>query len=105
MIKISRIFLAFLLLSLIIPAAFGQTVNFKEYKLKNGLRVILSEDHSAPTYSIAVAYNAGSRDERQGQTGYAHLFEHMMFQGSGKVGKGEHMIVVESNGGMVNGNT
>ncbi len=87
------------------PMAGAQSVNFKEYKLKNGLRVILAEDHSAPTYSIAVTYNAGSRDERKGRTGFAHLFEHMMFQGSENVGKGEHLIIVENNGGNVNGNT
>src|SRR5580658_5098157 len=87
------------------PAAIGQTVNFKEYKLKNGLRVILSEDHTAPTYSIAITYNAGSRDEKPGLTGFAHLFEHMMFQGSENVGKGEHLLIVENNGGNVNGNT
>jgi zinc protease len=95
-----------LLLLLLGPALLlGQSVNFKEYRLKNGLRVILSEDHSAPTYSIAVTYNAGSRDERPGRTGFAHLFEHMMFQGSENVGKGEHLIIVENNGGNVNGNT
>src|SRR5262245_41281904 len=103
--KTRRIPTALLLLLLLIQPGIGQTVNFKDYKLKNGLRVILSEDHSAPTYSIAVTYNAGSRDERRGQTGYAHLFEHMMFQGSQKVGKGEHRIVIEANGGLVNGNT
>jgi zinc protease len=94
-----------ILLLFLSQTAWAQTVNFKDYKLKNGLRVLLSEDHSAPTYSVAVTYNAGSRDERRGQTGYAHLFEHMMFQGSKSVGKGEHMIVIESNGGLVNGNT
>ncbi len=57
-------------------------VAFKEYKLANGLRIILSEDPHAPTYSICVTYNVGSRDERPGRTGFAHLFEHMMFQGS-----------------------
>src|SRR5215468_10851962 len=62
-------------------------VVFKEFTLKNGLRVILSEDHSAPTYSICVTYNVGSRDERPGRTGFAHLFEHMMFQGSDNAGK------------------
>ncbi len=81
------------------------TIPFKEYKLKNGLRVILSEDHTAPTYSIDVCYNAGSRDERQGRTGFAHLFEHMMFQGSENVGKGEHMLLVQNNGGGMNGTT
>src|SRR5262245_60669298 len=89
--NLRRTLAAVLFLLLLDLAAMAQTVAFKEFKLKNGLRVILSEDHSAPTYSIAVAYNAGSRDERRGQTGYAHLFEHMMFQGSQKVGKGEHM--------------
>jgi zinc protease len=81
------------------------SIAFKEYKLKNGLRVILSEDHSAPTYSIAVTYNAGSRDERKGRTGFAHLFEHMMFEGSENVGKGEHFLLVENNGGDMNGTT
>jgi zinc protease len=80
-------------------------VKFTEHKLKNGLRVILSEDHSAPTYSISVVYNAGSRDERAGRTGFAHLFEHMMFQGSENVGKGEHFVLIENNGGGMNGST
>jgi len=78
---------------------------FKEFKLKNGLRVILAEDHSAPTYSISVIYNVGSRDERPGRTGFAHLFEHMLFQGSENVGKGEHFILVQINGGRANGTT
>src|SRR5213593_3807536 len=96
---------AILSLLLTIPAAMAQSVKFTEHKLKNGLRIILSEDHSAPTYSIVVTYNVGSRDERQGRTGFAHLFEHMMFQGSENVGKGEHFIIVENNGGGMNGNT
>ncbi len=81
------------------------TVPVKEFKLKNGLRVILSEDHTAPTYSICVTYNVGSRDERPGRTGFAHLFEHMMFQGSENVGKGEHFILIQNNGGSMNGTT
>jgi predicted Zn-dependent peptidase len=96
---------ALLLVLLLAPLSLAQTVTYKEYKLKNGLRVILAEDHNAPTYSIAVTYNAGSRDEKAGRTGFAHLFEHMMFQGSENVGKGEHLIIVENNGGGVNGNT
>jgi len=78
---------------------------YKEYKLKNGLRVILAEDHSAPTFSICVTYNVGSRDERPGRTGFAHLFEHILFQGSENVGKGEHIILVQNNGGRANGTT
>ncbi|HEY8223917.1 MAG TPA: pitrilysin family protein, partial [Pyrinomonadaceae bacterium] len=80
-------------------------IQIKEFKLKNGLHVIMSEDHSAPTYSIDVTYNAGSRDERKGRTGFAHLFEHMMFQGSENVGKGEHFILIDMNGGSMNGTT
>jgi len=80
-------------------------IPIQEVKLKNGLRVILSEDHSAPTYSIGVTYNVGSRDERPGRTGFAHLFEHMMFQGSENVGKGEHFILIFNNGGNMNGTT
>ena len=96
---------AILSLLLAIPAAMAQSVKFTEHKLKNGLRVILSEDHSAPTYSISVVYNAGSRDEHHGRTGFAHLFEHMMFQGSENVGKGEHFVLIENNGGGMNGST
>ena len=80
-------------------------LDFKQYKLKNGLKVILAEDHSAPTFSICVTYNVGSRDERPGRTGFAHLFEHILFQGSENVGKGEHIILVQNNGGRANGTT
>jgi|SoiMetStandDraft_2_1073263.scaffolds.fasta_scaffold23485_2 zinc protease len=86
-----------------LPKSFD--VTFKEFKLNNGLRIILAEDHSAPTYSICVTYNVGSRDERPGRTGFAHLFEHMLFQGSENVGKGEHFILVQNNGGSANGTT
>jgi predicted Zn-dependent peptidase len=82
-----------------------QTIDFTEHTLKNGLRVILSEDHSAPTFSLSITYNVGSRDERPGRAGFAHLFEHMMFQGSENVGKGEHLAVVTLNGGSANGTT
>ena len=57
---------------------------FHDVRLDNGLRVLLVEDHSAPVVSIAVTYNVGSRNERPGRTGFAHLFEHMMFKGSEK---------------------
>src|SRR5437667_11044757 len=100
-----QIFAAALIALLIGTAGVGESVKFTEHKLKNGLRIILSEDHSAPTYSISVTYNAGSRDERAGRTGFAHLFEHMMFQGSENVGKGEHFVLIENNGGGMNGST
>jgi zinc protease len=81
------------------------TVKFTDSKLKNGLRVIISEDHTAPVFSVAVTYNVGSRDERIGRTGFAHLFEHMMFKGSENVGPGEHFYTIFSNGGTMNGTT
>jgi predicted Zn-dependent peptidase len=81
------------------------SVKFTDTKLKNGLRLIVAEDHVAPVFSIAVVYNVGSRDERQGRTGFAHLFEHMMFKGSENVGPGEHFYTVFSNGGTMNGTT
>jgi predicted Zn-dependent peptidase len=83
----------------------ARRVTFTDTTLKNGLRVIVSEDHSAPVFSVAVTYNAGSRDERKGRTGFAHLFEHMMFKGSEQVGPGEHFMLVFNNGGTMNGTT
>ena len=80
-------------------------LEFTDQRLANGLRVIIAPDHSAPVFAIAVTYNVGSRDERPGRTGFAHLFEHMMFQGSENVGKGEHFILVLNNGGGMNGTT
>jgi zinc protease len=81
------------------------TVKFSDSKLKNGLRVIISENHTAPVFSVAVVYNVGSRDERPGRTGFAHLFEHMMFKGSDNVGPGEHFYTIFANGGTMNGTT
>ena len=80
-------------------------VDFKETTLKNGLRVITVEDHSAPVVAVSITYNVGSRNERQGRTGFAHLFEHMMFKGSENVGSGEHFMLVFNNGGNMNGTT
>ena len=71
-----------------LAAAPVKKIQFTDTKLKNGLRVIISEDHSAPVFAVAVNYNVGSRDERKGRTGFAHLFEHMMFKGSANVGAG-----------------
>ena len=73
-----------------VSAAESPVIKFTDVKLKNGLRVIVSEDHTAPTVSIAVNYNVGSGDEKARRTGFAHLFEHMMFKGSENVGPGEH---------------
>ena len=73
--------------------------------LPNGLKVVISEAHAAPTVTVAVYYGIGFRVEPKGQTGFAHLFEHMMFQGSEHVKKFEHAKIVEANGGNLNGST
>jgi predicted Zn-dependent peptidase len=88
-----------------LSAAPVKKLQFTDTKLKNGLRVIISEDHGAPVFAIAVNYNVGSRDERKGRTGFAHLFEHMMFKGSENVGALEHPHLIFSNGGSMNGTT
>src|SRR6202140_4404832 len=86
-------------------AAQDVKIPIEQYTLKNGLRVVLLEHHAAPTVSLCIVYDVGSRNEQPGHTGFAHLFEHMMFQGSQNVGKGEHLIMVRVNGGDVNGTT
>ena len=88
-----------------VSAADGPVIKFSDLKLKNGLRIIISEDHTAPTVSVAVNYNVGSADEKARRTGFAHLFEHMMFKGSENVGPGEHPALIFSNGGTMNGTT
>lgn len=75
------------------------------YKLDNGLKVVLSQDKTAPTVVIAVYYNIGFRIEPKDRTGFAHLFEHMMFQGSENLGKMEFVKLVQQNGGILNGST
>jgi predicted Zn-dependent peptidase len=93
----------------VVQAVAGQSklprLDFTDQRLANGLRVLIVPDHSAPVFSIAVTYKVGSHNERPGRTGFAHLFEHMMFQGSENVGKGEHFILVLNNGGGMNGTT
>jgi len=74
-------------------------------KLPNGLTVVVSEDHSAPTFGISVVYKVGFRLEPEGRTGFAHLFEHMMFQGTPNAAKGIYSRVVEGGGGVDNGST
>jgi predicted Zn-dependent peptidase len=96
---------ALIVLSVSAQTARKVHVDFKETTLKNGLRVITVEDHDAPVIAVSVNYNVGSRDERRGRTGFAHLFEHMMFKGSENVGTGEHFFLIFNNGGNMNGTT
>jgi len=80
-------------------------VQFTETKLPNGLRVIVSPDHAAPVVSLVVAYDVGSRNEKQGKTGFAHLFEHLMYKGSQNVADGELAALIQNYGGDHNGQT
>ena len=81
------------------------SVRFTDERLANGLRLIISEDHLAPVAAVCIWYNVGSKHEVAGKTGFAHLFEHVMFQGSGHVAKAEHMALVQGAGGTMNGTT
>ena len=100
-----------LLLALVMTAAASLgaqapgRVQVESFTLPNGLRVHLVEDHSAQVVAVNVWYDVGSRNERAGRTGFAHLFEHMMFQGSANVKKAEHGQLVERAGGQLNGST
>ena len=108
--RVSKILSLMIVCALAVVSAQAQgarnvRVDFKETTLKNGLRVITVEDHSAPVVAISITYNVGSRNERKGRTGFAHLFEHMMFKGSENIGSGEHFLLVFNNGGTMNGTT
>ncbi len=80
-------------------------IHLDTFALANGLKVVLAPDHSTQVVAVNVWYNAGARNEQRGRTGFAHLFEHMMFQGSGNVKKGDHMSLIERAGGQLNGST
>jgi len=80
-------------------------VEFSDERLPNGLRLIVAEDHLAPVVAVNVWYDVGSKHEQPGKTGFAHLFEHVMFQGSAHVGKAEHIALVQAAGGTMNGTT
>ena len=80
-------------------------IAFKDYRLPNGLRVLLAPDPTAPTVAVCVTYKVGSRDEKPGQAGWAHLMEHVMFQGSARVGRGEHGVLIQGTGGSFEADT
>ena len=73
-----------------------------QHTLDNGLRVISSPDHLAPSVAVNIWYDVGSRDEEEGRTGFAHLFEHVMFQGSAHVASGQHIALLQASGAVVN---
>ncbi|MFL5723199.1 MAG: M16 family metallopeptidase [Chloroflexota bacterium] len=80
-------------------------VAFSDQRLDNGLRVVVAEDHLAPVVAVNLWYDVGSKHEVPGKTGFAHLFEHVMFQGSRHVAKAEHIALVQAAGGTMNGST
>jgi predicted Zn-dependent peptidase len=87
------------------PSADVPTIGFSQRRLTNGLRVIVAPDHLAPVVAINIWYVVGSRHEQPGRTGFAHLFEHFMFQGSRHVSKAEHFSLVQAAGGINNATT
>ncbi|MDT0603240.1 M16 family metallopeptidase [Thalassotalea castellviae] len=87
------------------PTVTSFNVPIEYFTLDNGLKVVLSPDDTAPTVTVAVYYNIGFRNEPRDSTGFAHLFEHMMFQGSENLGKMEFIKLVNANGGVLNGST
>tara|TARA_R110001583_G_scaffold84483_10_gene222176 strand:- start:106 stop:1506 length:1401 start_codon:yes stop_codon:yes gene_type:complete len=114
--KIKSKWFVLMLFALLISSCVGEkeeqqkeTAQFKVpveyYKLDNGLKVILSKDTTSPTAIVAVYYNIGFRIEPKDRTGFAHLFEHMMFQGSQNLGKMEFIKLIQQNGGVLNGST
>ena len=85
--------------------SFAQQVEFEEYDLSNGMHVILHQDNSAPVVTTAVMYHVGAKDEQPDRTGMAHFFEHLLFEGTANIKKGEWSKIVSSNGGKNNANT
>ena len=97
-------------LSIAMAASFAmlfnaQQIKFEEYDLPNGLHVILHQDNSAPVVTTSVMYHVGAKDEAAGRTGFAHFFEHLLFEGTKNIKRGEWFKIVSSNGGSNNANT
>src|SRR5262245_5842736 len=87
------------------PVAHPLEVPFRQFQLANGLNVILHQDKSVPVVAVNTWYHVGSANERPGRTGFAHLFEHLMFEGSGHVKEGQFDALLETAGGDNNGST
>lgn len=80
-------------------------IEYLEYDLDNGIHVILHEEHATPIVAVSVLYHVGSKNEQTDRTGFAHFFEHLLFEGSANIGRGEYSELVEKNGGTLNANT
>lgn len=101
-IRMKKLFLSLVVAS---SAVFGQQIEFDEYTLPNGLHVILHQDNTAPVVTTGVMYHVGSKDEQVGKTGFAHFFEHLLFEGTHNIKRGEWFKIVSSHGGSNNANT
>jgi len=100
-----KIFTALASLILTGASLSAQHVEFEEYTLDNGLHVILHQDKSAPVVTTSVMYHVGAKDEKPDRTGFAHFFEHLLFEGTENIGRGEWFKIVSANGGQNNANT
>ena len=87
--------LATIILALTFYASNAQEINFVEYDLNNGLHVILHQDNTAPVITTAVSYHVGSKDDNPNRTGFAHFFEHLLFEGTENIDRGQFMKIVE----------
>ncbi|MBS1644478.1 MAG: insulinase family protein [Bacteroidetes bacterium] len=102
---IRKAFTVALLAGLFLANKAGAEIKFTEYTLPNGLHVILHEDHSTPIVAVSVMYHVGSKNEDPKRTGFAHFFEHLLFEGSENIKRGEYMKLVQAAGGQLNANT
>lgn len=101
----NRLFSLSMLFLTLGASAFGQNIKFTEYDMPNGLKVILHEDHSTPIVAVSVMYHVGSKNEKPDRTGFAHFFEHLLFEGSDNIKRGEFDDYISNAGGMNNANT
>ncbi|WP_257666182.1 M16 family metallopeptidase [Parapedobacter tibetensis] len=99
---LSALAFAGLLLHAVTPANAQNSIEFKEFKLDNGLTVILHQDKTTPIVAVSVMYHVGSKNENPERTGFAHFFEHLLFEGTENIGRGEYMKKIESIGGTLN---
>ena len=100
-----KIVLTGLLLSTGLAVFSQKKIEYKEYDLPNGIHVILHQEPSTPIVAVSVLYHVGSKNEIPERTGFAHFFEHLLFEGSENIGRGEYSQLVEKNGGALNANT
>jgi predicted Zn-dependent peptidase len=100
-----KLILFLMLMSFISITAQSNKIVYEQYKLDNGLSVILHKDNTNPIINVSVLYHVGSKNEDPVRTGFAHFFEHLMFEGSPNIKRGEYMKIIESAGGSLNANT